>query len=126
MLLHVGGCPYVFKCYTWSKRFLYFWPDLQFAVHQRAHEIHFLQFPEQFLQWTIANVLLTSLHGHIYSTARLLPALLQSQYGASPEGQLGLEDSLALQTCPLADEEMVVVSLEGCLVDVKHLVTQVQ
>ena len=44
----------------------------------------------------------------------------------APERELGLEHGLALQPGALPDEQMVVVSLEGGFVDVKHLVAKMQ
>ena len=41
-----------------------------------------------------------------------------------PEGEFGPEDSNALQTSTLPDEEMVEVSLLRHLVDIKHLLAQ--
>lgn len=43
-----------------------------------------------------------------------------------PEGELGLEDGLALQPGALSDEQVVVVSLQRGFVDVEHLVPQVE
>lgn len=44
----------------------------------------------------------------------------------SPESQFSLKHSLPLQTCPLSDEQMVVVSLKRGLVYIKHFITQME
>ena len=44
----------------------------------------------------------------------------------APERELGLEHRLPLQPGALPDEQVVVVSLEGRFVDVKHLVAEMQ
>lgn len=44
----------------------------------------------------------------------------------APEGEFGLEHSLTLQSCALADEQMVVVALQWSFIHIKHLIPQVQ
>lgn len=44
----------------------------------------------------------------------------------APEGEFGLEHSLTLQSCALADEQVVVVTLQWSFIHIKHLIPQVQ
>lgn len=84
---------------------------------------------------------------HSYSTAHLrmdpesrLPLLLTetknslkhlkiniaANFTLLPECEFGFEDSLSLQTSTLSYEQVVVVSLQRCFVNVKHFIPQVE
>lgn len=51
---------------------------------------------------------------------------IAAKFEALPEGEFGFEDSLSLQTSTLSYEQVVVVSLQRCFVNVKHFIPQVE
>lgn len=51
---------------------------------------------------------------------------IAANFTVLPECEFGFEDSLSLQTSTLSYEQVVVVSLQRCFVNVKHFIPQVE